>query len=258
MYLIDTHSHMYQPAFDEDRAAAITRAIEANVKKIILPNIDLESIPGMHALVHDFPGVCYAMMGLHPCDVKSNYEEVLQTMHTHLQSGNYVAIGETGIDLFWDKTTYELQCEAFKIQVQWAKDMKLPIVIHSRDSIDELIAILDIYNDDQLTGVFHCFTGTLAQAQHIIGYGGFYLGIGGVLTYPKSGLAAVVAELPLEYLVLETDAPYLPPVPHRGKRNESSYIDIVAQHLAKAKNLTFEEVVDQTMINSFHLFPAIR
>jgi TatD DNase family protein len=258
MYLIDTHSHLYQPAFDEDRASVIERAVQANVQKIILPNIDLASIDGMHALVEAFPTVCFPMMGLHPCDVKSDFEEVLATMRAHLLRTQYVAIGETGIDLYWDKSTFDLQCEAFKIQLQWAKEMTLPIVIHARDSIDELIAILDVHNDDQLTGVFHCFTGTLAQAKHIIEYGGFYLGIGGVLTYPKSDLRQVVAELPLDRLVLETDAPYLPPVPHRGKRNESSYIDIVAQHLAKAKNITFEEVVEQTMINSYHLFPAIR
>ncbi len=257
MYLIDTHSHIYQPAFDEDRAAMVQRALDAGVQKILLPNIDLESIPRMDALVQAFPEVCYPMMGLHPCDVKEDFEHVLSIMSGHLAQGAYVAIGETGIDLYWDKSTYDLQCRAFEIQVEWAKQYGLPIVIHARESIDELIAILDRLNDDRLTGVFHCFTGTLPQGQHILSYGGFYLGIGGVLTYPKSGLAQVVAELPMAALILETDSPYLPPVPYRGKRNESAYVRIVAEHLAKVKNVTFEEVVQTTTENSLRLFSTL-
>jgi TatD DNase family protein len=257
MYLIDTHSHIYQPAFDEDSDAMIERALAANVKKILLPNIDEESIPRMHHLVDRYPEICYPMMGLHPCDVKENYEEVLAVMFSYFSQRRYVAIGETGLDLYWDKSTLPLQEAAFRIQVQWAKDMELPLVIHARDSIDELIAILDELNDERLSGVFHCFTGTLAQGRHILEYGEFYLGIGGVLTYPKSGLAQVVEKLPIEKLILETDAPYLPPVPHRGKRNESSHTVIVAEHLAKVKNITFDEVVAQTMRNSLNLFRAI-
>jgi TatD DNase family protein len=257
MYIIDTHSHIYQPAFDEDREAMIARALQSNVQKILLPNIDSESIPRMHDLVDRFPHICYPMMGLHPCDVKENFEEVLDGMRQHFSKRSYVAIGETGIDLFWDKSTFDWQCASFKIQVGWAKEMDLPLVIHARDSIDELIAILDQMHDAQLSGVFHCFTGTIAQAEHILSYDRFYLGIGGVLTYPKAGLSEVVANLPLDRLVLETDSPYLPPVPHRGKRNESAYTEIVAHHLARAKNITFEEVVDQTMINALNLFKAI-
>jgi TatD DNase family protein len=257
MYLIDTHSHIYQPAFDDDRAAMVQRALEAGVKKILLPNIDIESIARMHALVDAFPSICYPMMGLHPCDVKADFEAVLATMYEALHKGQYVAIGETGIDLYWDKTTYDLQCKAFELQVDWAKETGLPIVIHARESIDELIAILDRHNDDRLRGVFHCFTGHVEQARHILSYGDFYLGIGGVLTYPKAGLDAVVRELPLDRLILETDSPYLPPVPHRGKRNESAYVRIVAEHLAKAKNVTFEEVVQTTTKNSLRLFSTL-
>jgi TatD DNase family protein len=257
MYLIDTHSHLYQPAFDEDREQMVQRAIEAGVQKILLPNIDMESIPRMHALVAAFPDHCYAMMGLHPCDVKADFELVLMQMHEHIGQRKYVAIGETGIDLYWDRSTFEWQCVAFEIQLQWAKKYKLPIVIHARDSIDELIGILDRHNDQDLTGVFHCFTGSKTQAEHIIDYGGFYLGIGGVLTYPKAGLSEVVAELPMDRMILETDAPYLPPVPYRGKRNESSYVRYIAEHLAKIKNITFEEVAQTTTQNALKLFSEI-
>jgi TatD DNase family protein len=258
MLLIDSHSHIYQPAFDDDREAMVQRAINAGVGAILLPNIDLESIPRMHALAQAHPTVCYPMMGLHPCDVKEDFEAVLAIMSDHLSITKYVAIGETGIDLYWDKSTYDLQCRAFEIQVEWAKQYHLPIVIHARDSIDQLISILDRLNDDRLTGVFHCFTGTIEQAQHILGYGGFYLGIGGVLTYPKSGLAQVVAQLPMEALILETDSPYLPPVPHRGKRNESAYVEIVAQHLASVKNITFEQVASITTANCKQLFQTLK
>lgn len=257
MYLIDTHSHIYQPAFDEDRDAMVHRALDAGVQKILLPNIDLESIPRMHALVDAFPEVCSPMMGLHPCDVKNDFEEVLASMKEQLERRPYVAIGETGIDLYWDKTTFDIQCKAFEIQVGWAKETGLPIVIHARESIDELIAILDRHNDASLRGVFHCFTGHEDQAKHILSYGDFYLGIGGVLTYPKAGLDAVVRELPLDRLILETDSPYLPPVPYRGKRNESAYVRIVAEHLAKVKNVTFEEVVQTTTENSLRLFSTL-
>jgi TatD DNase family protein len=257
MYLIDTHSHLYQPAFDEDREQMVHRALEAGVQKILLPNIDMASISRMHALEAAFPHHCYVMMGLHPCDVKADFEQVLIQMHDHLDQRKYVAIGETGIDLYWDRSTFEWQCKAFEIQLQWAKKYQLPIVIHARDSIDELIGILDRHNDQDLTGVFHCFTGSKTQAEHIIDYGGFYLGIGGVLTYPKAGLSEVVAELPMDRLILETDAPYLPPVPYRGKRNESSYVRYVAEHLAKIKNITFEEVAQTTTQNALKLFSQI-
>lgn len=254
MYLIDTHSHIYQPAFDEDTDAMMQRALEAGVKKILLPNIDIESVECVHRLCDAYPEVCYPMMGLHPCDVKENYKEVLDTLYTNFAKRKYVAVGEIGIDLYWDKTTLPYQIEAFKIQINWAKELQLPIVIHARESFDEIFAVLDEMNDDRLTGVFHCFTGTIEQAQKVMAYGGFIMGIGGVLTYEKSGLDKVVAELPMEYLVLETDSPYLTPKPHRGKRNESAYTRIVAEKLAQVKNISLDEVMQITTENAERMF----
>lgn len=254
MYLIDTHSHIYQPAFDEDTDAMMQRALEAGVKKILLPNIDIESVECVHRLCDAYPEVCYPMMGLHPCDVKENYKEVLDTLYTNFAKRKYVAVGEIGIDLYWDKTTLPYQIEAFKIQINWAKELQLPIVIHARESFDEIFAVLDEVNDDRLTGVFHCFTGMIEQAQKVIAYNGFIMGIGGVLTYEKSGLDKVVAELPMEYLVLETDSPYLTPKPHRGKRNESANTRIVAEKLAQVKNTSLDEVMRITTENAERMF----
>jgi len=254
MYLIDTHSHIYQPAFDEDTDAMMQRALEAGVKKILLPNIDIESVERVHKLCDAYPEVCYPMMGLHPCDVKENYKEVLDTLYTNFAKRKYVAVGEIGIDLYWDKTTLPYQIDAFKIQINWAKELGLPIVIHARESFDEIFAVLDEMNDDRLTGVFHCFTGTIERAQKVIGYGGFIMGIGGVLTYEKSGLDKVVADIPMEYLVLETDSPYLTPKPHRGKRNESAYTRIVAEKLALVKNISLDEVMRITTENAERMF----
>jgi TatD DNase family protein len=252
--LIDTHSHIYLPQFDQDRAAMLQRALDAGVKKILLPNIDLESKPLLLDLCKEYADVCYPMMGLHPCDVKENYKDVLAQMRVAFNSSKYISVGEIGIDLYWDKTTLDIQIEAFKTQVQWAKELKLPIVIHARDSFDELFEVLDKLNDDSLTGVFHCFTGTLEQAQKVISYGGFMMGIGGVLTYEKSGLDLVVKDIPMEYLVLETDSPFLAPKPHRGKRNESAYVKIVAEKLASVKGLSLQEIERLTTENAEKLF----
>lgn len=254
MYLIDTHSHIYQPPFDEDRDAMMQRAAEAGVKKIFLPNIDIESIARVHDLCDAYPEVCFPMMGLHPCDVKENYAEVLAQMYPYFSQRNYIAVGEIGIDLYWDKTTLPLQIEAFKIQINWAKELNLPIVIHARDSFDEIFAVMDAEHDERLRGVFHCFTGNMEQAQKVMSYSGFYMGIGGVLTYEKSGLDKVVADIPMEYLMLETDSPYLTPKPHRGKRNESAYTRIIAEKLAVVKNISQEEVVLHTTRNAETLF----
>jgi TatD DNase family protein len=254
MYLIDTHSHIYQPPFDEDRDAMMQRAAEAGVKKIFLPNIDIESIARVHDLCDAYPEVCFPMMGLHPCDVKENYAEVLAQMYPYFSQRNYIAVGEIGIDLYWDKTTLPLQIEAFKIQINWAKELNLPIVIHARDSFDEIFAVLDAEHDERLRGVFHCFTGNIEQAQKVMSYSGFYMGIGGVLTYEKSGLDKVVADIPMEYLMLETDSPYLTPKPHRGKRNESAYTRIIAEKLAVVKNISLEEVMLHTTRNAENLF----
>jgi TatD DNase family protein len=254
MYLIDTHSHIYQPPFADDRDAMMQRALEAGVKKILLPNIDIESVERVHALCDAYPDVCYPMMGLHPCDVKENYKEVLDKLYKHFSERKYIAVGEIGIDLYWDKTTLPYQMEAFKIQIGWAKELALPIVIHARESFEEIFAVLDEMNDERLKGVFHCFTGTIEQAQKVIDYGDFIMGVGGVLTYEKSGLDKVVTDIPMEYLVLETDSPYLTPKPYRGKRNESAYTRIVAEKLALVKGISLEEVMTITTRNAEELF----
>lgn len=252
--LIDTHSHIYQPAFDEDREDMINRARIAGVDRILLPNITLDSIPLMHQLCDAYPDLCLPMMGLHPCDVKEDFEQVLQEMQRWFTERKYVAVGETGIDLYWDKSTLPLQIEAFKMQITWAKDMALPIVIHARDSFDEIFTVLDELNDDRLTGVFHCFTGNLDQARKIMEYGGFMMGIGGVITFEKAGLDKVMRDVPLEYLVLETDSPYLAPKPHRGKRNESAYVRLVAEKLAGAMQMDADYLIQKTGDNAIELF----
>jgi TatD DNase family protein len=257
MFLIDTHSHIYQPAFDEDRDEMIQRAKNEGINKIFLPNIDLQSIPLMLSLCRNHPGVCYPMLGLHPCDVKEGYQRVLNEMRTLFAEHSFIAVGEVGIDLYWDKSTLPLQQEAFRIQIGWAKELRLPIVIHARDSFDEIFSILDELHDERLTGVFHCFTGNAEQAKRIMEYNGFMMGIGGVITYEKSGLEEVVADIPLEYLILETDAPYLTPKPFRGKRNESAYVKLVARKLAEAKAISTEEVAKQTSSNALSLFNKV-
>ncbi len=254
MKLIDTHSHIYLPQFDEDRSAMMQRAREAGVRKIFLPNIDLESIPLMHQLCDSYPDVCFPMMGLHPCDVKDNYQEVLNAMRLHFSEKKYIAVGEIGIDLYWDKSTLAIQIEAFKIQIEWAKELKLPIVIHARESFDEIFKVIDEVNDENLRGVFHCFTGTLEQAKKVISYGGFMMGIGGVITYEKSGLDVVVKEIPMEFLVLETDSPFLTPKPFRGKRNESGYVKYVAEKMAASKGLSLDDIAKQTTSNALRMF----
>ncbi|MCB0762031.1 MAG: TatD family hydrolase [Flavobacteriales bacterium] len=254
MVLTDTHSHLYLGQFDEDRQQVMIRCDEHGVKRIFLPNIDLESVPAMNKLVASNPDRFFPMMGLHPCSVDAGFEDVLATMREELSTQRYCAVGEIGIDMYWDKTTLPLQQEAFRIQVGWAKELALPIVIHARDSFDELFDLLDELNDDRLRGVFHCFTGSVEQAKRVLDYGGFMLGIGGVVTFKNSGLDHVVKELPLDKLVLETDAPYLAPHPHRGKRNESSYVSIVAQKVADLHETTLERIAEITTANSFELF----
>lgn len=253
---IDTHAHTYAEAFAEDRNQSIQRALENGVSKILLPNIDLESLPGMMQLQQQFPEVCYPMIGLHPCDVKPDtFEATLQAMKQELDANltKYIAIGETGIDLYWDKTTQKEQIIALEHQVQWCKQTNKPIVIHARDSLDLLIEVLSEPRNKGIRGVFHCFTGDLLQAQKIISLG-FDLGIGGVLTFKKSSLVEVLEDIPLQNLVLETDSPYLAPTPYRGKRNESAYIPIIAQKLAEIKKMTLEEVAQATTKNAERIF----
>ncbi len=252
--LIDTHTHLYSSQFDDDRDEVIKAAINSGVEKLLLPNIDLESVNGMHDLVNAYPKNCYPMMGLHPTSVKSDYKSVLNEIKTLLDENNYIAVGEIGMDLYWDKTFINEQADALKIQIEWAKEKQLPIVIHVRDAFDEIFKVIDPLNDDNLTGVFHCFTGTKAQADKIINYGGFKLGLGGVLTFKNSGLDQVIKQIDLEHLVLETDAPYLAPTPHRGKRNESQYVNLVADKLSDIKEINIEEIKAQTTKNANQVF----
>jgi TatD DNase family protein len=245
---------MYSEQFDADRTEMIQRAIRNGVTRFYLPNIDLASVPGMHDLEKSFPDNCFAMMGLHPCSVAADWETVLATMKSYLEKRAYVAIGEIGIDLYWDKTTLPEQQAAFRTQVQWAKAMNLPIVIHARDSFQEIYEILDEENDARLKGIFHCFTGNVADVEKIDAYGGFLFGIGGVVTYKTSELPSVIPAIPRDKLVLETDAPYLPPVPYRGKRNESSYLVHTAEKVAEILGLPLSELAALTTENATRLF----
>lgn len=253
MVLVDTHAHLYSNAFAADRHEMVQRALDAGVQQMLLPNIDVASIAGMLALEEAYPEHCFAMMGLHPCSVKANYEEELAVMRAWLDRRSFVAIGEIGIDLYWDKTFVEEQKRAFLEQASWAMAFDLPIVIHARESTDMLIELVSGVNDKRLRGVFHCFTGNQAQAEAIVELG-FKLGIGGVLTYKTSDLSQVLPQIPLEHILLETDSPYLPPVPYRGKRNESAYTKLVAERLSEVYGLSVEEIGRQTTHNARELF----
>lgn len=250
---VDTHAHLYASQFDKDRTAVVERAIERGVNQFFLPNIDLPSIQPMLDLEAAFPGHCHAMMGLHPCSVDGNYEAVLETVKEWLDRRPFCAVGEIGLDYYWSKEFVEEQKEAFKIQSRWAQDLDVPIVIHARDSLDDLIDLVGELHTDNFRGIFHCFGGSLEQAQKIIDRG-FLLGLGGVLTFKKANLGTVIEHIGLEHVVLETDAPYLSPTPYRGKRNESAYIPIIAQRLAEVKNVTVEEVANATTANALKLF----
>ncbi|MBK8499898.1 MAG: TatD family hydrolase [Flavobacteriales bacterium] len=251
---IDTHAHLYSSKFADDREAMVARALDAGVTKFFLPNVDHDSIDGMHALVEAYPAHCFPMMGLHPCHVFEHNEEAMEEVERLLRTGNYCAVGEIGIDLYWDKTWIAQQQEVFRQHVRWAKELRLPIAIHCRESFDEVISIVEAENDASLTGVFHCFTGTIDQARRVIALGGFCLGIGGVVTYPKGGLFETMREVGPDHCVLETDAPYLAPVPCRGKRNESSYIPHIAAKLAEASGTTVDEIARITTANAEQLF----
>ncbi len=253
MRLVDTHAHLYLGQFDADRDEMIQRAIEKGVDKFFLPNIDSASIEGMLALEEAYPEHCFPMMGLHPCSVRENFEEELAIVRQWLDERPFSAVGEIGIDLYWDKAYFEQQKEAFLVQAAWAKELGMPIVIHTREAIDITIDLVESIKDERLQGVFHCFSGSPEQARRILGLG-FYLGIGGVLTFKNSGLDKVMASIGLEGVVLETDAPYLAPVPYRGQRNESAYVYLVAEKLARIKELSVEEVAEATTRNAEALF----
>ncbi len=252
MQLTDTHTHLYSEEFNEDIDEVMQRAHEANVTRFYMPAIDSTTHEAMLSVEQKYPAAV-AMMGLHPCSVKENFEEELLIVKQWLDKRKFVAIGEIGLDFYWDKTFITQQVEAFKIQMQWALEKNIPIVIHARESIDECIDLVKPFSDKGLIGIFHCFGGTNGQAKAIIDLN-FYLGIGGVFTFKKANMPDVLNDISLEHIVLETDAPYLAPVPFRGKRNESGYIKYVAQALADAKNLSVEELGAITTANSEKIF----
>ena len=252
--LIDTHTHIYLDDFNDDRSVIINNCKINGINKLLLPNIDSKTIEAVNMLSTEYPETCYPMMGLHPCSVKKNYQSELAIIENQLNKENYIAIGEIGIDLYWDQSTLEEQKIAFKTQVKWAKEKKLPIVIHTRESFDEIFSIIDTLNDDNLTGVFHCFTGNKEQAEHIINYGGFKLGIGGVVTFKNAGLDITLKEVDIDHLVLETDSPYLTPVPFRGKRNESTYLTYVAEKLSSIYECSIDEIAKKTTTNAREVF----
>ena len=255
MEFIDTHSHLYSKKFDDDRAKSINEAIKVGVKTILLPNISSKYTNKMLTLCKKFPKNCFPMIGLHPCDVtKENYEPEIAHVEKEIKKGDYIAIGEIGLDLYWDQSTLEIQKKAFTYQVELAKKYQLPIAIHVRESFQEAIKIIEELNHKDLKGVFHCFTGNKEDARRIIKLDDFYLGIGGVLTFKNSGLEKTIKEIDLQYLILETDAPYLAPSPHRGKRNESKYIINIAEKLAEIHNISIAEVAKITTTNAKNLF----
>ena len=252
--LIDTHSHVYLADFEEDREEVISRAIESGVDKILLPNIDIASINDLKTLCTYSPSLFKGMMGLHPGSVNKNYQSDLLRIKEELFKGDYIAVGEIGIDLYWDRTFVNEQIESFKTQIEWALSLNLPIAIHARDSFQEIFNVLDEYSDRDLKGVFHCFSGSLPEAEKALSYTGFMLGIGGVLTFKNSGLDKVIEEVSMDRLILETDAPYLAPVPFRGKRNEPSYLKLIADKLAQVKGISIDEVATVTSKNARKLF----
>lgn len=253
MNLVDTHIHLYAKEFNTDRTELIKQAFDNNVTSFYMPNIDSTSIAGMYELEEKYPTNCFAMMGLHPCYVKENYREELNVIEKELSKRKFCAIGEIGIDLYWDKTFYKQQEEVFAKQMQWACELNIPIVIHSRNSTEEIISIIKRNQHIKQKGIFHCFSGDVNQAKEITELD-FYLGIGGVVTFKNGGLDKVLSEINIDKIVLETDAPYLAPVPHRGKRNIPAYLMLVAEKIAQLKNMDIKEVASTTSGNSKKIF----
>jgi TatD DNase family protein len=256
-YWTDSHAHIYLKDFDEDRSAILRQCMDEDIKKIYMPNIDHTSIDDMMEVEHRHPLQCFSMMGLHPCSVKKDFESELYKVEEWLAKRRFTAVGEMGTDLYWDKTFWEQQQEAFKVQVDWARKYRLPIVIHCRESIDQTIELLEPLLDGKLTGIFHCFSGNLEQAKKIISMG-FYLGIGGVITFKNGGLNKILPDIDLEKLVLETDSPYLAPTPFRGKRNSPLYIPHIASKIAEIKNVSLSDVKSITSRNVNALFEQAR
>jgi TatD DNase family protein len=253
MQLIDTHTHLYLPEFDSDRDEAVGRAVSSGIVKMLMPNIDIHSVKQMLAAESRYPGICYPMIGLHPTSVKEDYLIQLDELENLYTQHKFIAIGEIGIDLYWDKTFLKEQIIALRRQIAFAIERKLPVVIHSRDSFPEVFSVLEEFNGKGLKGMLHAFTGNINEARKATGMG-FKLGIGGIVTFKNSGLDKVVEETGPENLILETDSPYLAPVPHRGKRNESSYICIINKKMAEIFGMSEEEIAAITFANSTELF----
>lgn len=251
---IDTHSHLFSEKFNNDRSEIIQRAKDNGVERILLPNIDIDSIKSMHDLEDSDPDFFKSMMGIHPCSVSVNYEEELAITKKWFSKRDYCAIGEIGIDLYWEQNLIAQQKNAFRSQLKLAKELKLPVAIHARNSFNEIFKIVEEENDENLTGVFHCFTGGKEEAKKIMSFGGFKMGLGGVLTFKKAGLDKTAFEIPIEEFVLETDSPYLAPSPNRGKRNESSFLLYIAEKLADIKGVSLKTVAEITTKNAIELF----
>ncbi len=253
MQLIDSHTHLYLPQFEDDREEVISRALDNNIAKMLLPNINKDTVEAVLTMAGNYPGICYPMIGIHPTSIKEDYMLELETVTAGIKKNDFIAIGEIGIDLYWDTTFIKEQETAFREQLRIAKKEKLPVVIHSRESLEEIITIIDDEGTEGLEGVFHSFTGTIEQAREVINRG-FMIGAGGIVTFNNSGLDRVIEAIDLESIILETDSPYLAPVPRRGKRNESSYLLHIAEKLAELKNLPLKEIARITTANSMNLF----
>lgn len=254
MTLTDTHTHLYSEEFRNDLDDVVSRAVAAGVTNLFLPAIDSETTADMYAMEKRFPNHVRLMMGLHPCSVKpDNYKQELDWVKKQLNEKSFYAVGEIGIDLYWDKSTLKIQQEAFQTQIRWAKSLNLPINIHCRNAFDEVFDILEQEKDDKLFGIFHCFTGNLQQAQQAISYG-LKLGIGGVSTFKNGKIDQFLHQIPIEHIVLETDAPYLAPTPYRGKRNEPAYVASIAKKIAELYQLTLEEVAEITTKNAQNVY----
>lgn len=255
--MIDTHTHLYSEQFDNDRAETIQRAIDKGVEQFFLPAIDSETHRKMIDLETQYPDKIHAMMSLHPCSVQpESWEKELQLVRNYIDQRDFVAIGEIGIDLYWDKSTLDIQVKAFEQQIDWAIEKDLPIVIHTRESFDETFEVLERKKHPKLRGIFHCFSGNLEQAQHAIDLN-FILGIGGVVTFKNGKIDQFLNQIPLDKIVLETDSPYLAPVPFRGKRNESAYLDLVAGKLVDVYKKDFAEINQVTTENALRVFSKL-
>lgn len=253
MIFTDTHTHLYSKEFEKDRGEILQRALDRDVKRFFIPAIDSSHTASMYRLEQQDPERIFLMMGLHPSSVDEGYENELQHVEEELQRRKFYAVGEIGIDLYWEKKYLKQQQDAFKRQIQLAKKYDLPIVIHCREAFDEIFEILETEKDEKLFGIFHCFTGNLEQAKRALSFN-MKLGIGGVVTFKNGGLDKFISQIPLEHIVLETDAPYLAPAPYRGKRNESSYIGIIAEKLASLYEVELEEIASVTTQNSRDIF----